>query len=160
VNGKANGKARTGSATTEIKASPQRVWDALTDVTRMGEWSPECLSGRWVDGATGPAKGAKFEGDNEARVAGRVVKKWTTTSEVTACEPTSRFEFCAAGYTTWCYELQPVDGGTRVTETFSYEAGGDVKGFIYEKILRRPRMMTKGMQRTLARIKSNVESRG
>jgi len=64
---------RTGTATIEIKASPQAVWGALTDVTRMGEWSPECTGARWIPDATGPAKGAKFEGDNEARITGRVV---------------------------------------------------------------------------------------
>lgn len=148
---------RTGTATIEIKASPQQVWTALTDVTRMGEWSPECIAGRWVPDATGPAKGAKFEGDNQARFAGRVVKKWTTTSEVTACEPESRFEFCAAGYTTWCYELQSVAGGTRVTERFGYEPKGFM-GFVYDRFLARPRMMTKGMERTLARVKEKLEA--
>lgn len=148
---------RTGTATIDINRSPQDVWAALTDVTRMGEWSPECVAARWVPDATGPAKGAKFEGDNEARLAGRVVKRWTTTSEVLTSEPESRFEFCAAGYTTWCYELEPTADGTRVTERFSYEPKGFV-GFIYEKILARPRMMTKGMQRTLDRVKQKLES--
>jgi uncharacterized protein YndB with AHSA1/START domain len=148
---------RTGTATIDINKSPQEVWTALTNVTRMGEWSPECTAVRWVPDATGPAKGAKFEGDNVARIAGRTVKKWTTTSEITACEPTSRFEFCSAGYTNWKYELQPVAGGTRVTESFSYEPQG-FGGFIYEKVLRRPRMMTKGMERTLARVKASLEA--
>ncbi|MCE9622666.1 MAG: SRPBCC family protein [Actinomycetia bacterium] len=149
---------RTGTATIEINRSPQDVWAALTDVTRMGEWSPECTSARWVPDSTGPAKGAKFEGDNIARIAGKVVKKWTTTSEVTACEPNSRFEFCAAGYTNWSYVLEPAAGGTRVTESFSYEPQGFV-GFIYEKVLSRPRMMTKGMERTLARVKATLEAK-
>lgn len=148
---------KTGSATIEINRPPKEVWTALTDVTRMGEWSPECTAARWADGATGPAKGAKFEGDNEARIAGRVVKRWTTTSEVTTCEPTSCFEFVASGYTTWCYELQPTAGGTRVTEKFSYEPQGFM-GFVYERLLARSRMMTKGMERTLARIKEQLES--
>ena len=148
---------RTGTATIDINRSPQDVWAALTDVTRMGEWSPECTAVRWASGTTGPAKGAKFEGDNVARIAGRTVKKWTTTSEITTCEPTSRFEFFAAGYTNWSYELQPVAGGTRVTERFSYEPQGFV-GFIYEKVLSRPRMMTKGMERTLARVKASLEA--
>lgn len=148
---------RTGTATIEIKAPPKQVWAALTDVTRIGEWSPECTAARWVPDATGPTKGSKFEGDNEARFAGRVVKRWTTTSEVTASEPDRRFEFCAAGYTNWSYELEPTAAGTRVTERFSYEPKG-LSGFIYDKFLARSRMMTKGMQRTLERIKDNLES--
>lgn len=148
---------KTGSATIEIKARPREVWDALTDVTRVGEWSPECLAARWVPDAIGPAVGAKFEGDNEVRIAGRVMKRWTTTSEVTACEPPSRFEFVAAGYTTWSYELEPTADGTRVTETFSYEPKG-FTGVVYEVLLRRSKMMTKGMQRTLTKVKAKLET--
>ena len=81
----------TGSASIVINRPPAEVWAAIADITRMGQWSPECISGRWVGGATGPAVGAKFEGDNEAKVAGRTIKKWTTTSAVTACEPGSSF---------------------------------------------------------------------
>ncbi|MDO8363275.1 MAG: SRPBCC family protein [Actinomycetota bacterium] len=156
----------TGSASIIINRPPAEAWAAIADITRMGEWSPECTGGRWVGGATGPAVGAKFKGDNVAKVAGRTVKKWTTTSEVTACEPGSSFEFTAEGYTTWRYTFEPAAGpggtgpngsdATKVTETFAYEAKGFM-GFVYEKLLRRSRMMTKGMQRTLERVKATLE---
>jgi len=137
------------------------VWAAVADITRMGEWSPECTAGRWVGGATGPAVGARFEGDNEARVMGRVVKRWTTTSEVTACEPGSVFEFVAEGLTTWRYEFREVNGAggepvTSVSEAFTYQAKG-LQGFIYEGLMRRSSMMRKGMERTLARVKTALE---
>ncbi|MGB8858408.1 MAG: SRPBCC family protein [Ilumatobacteraceae bacterium] len=146
----------TGSASITINRPPADVWAAIADITRMGDWSPECIAGRWVGGATGPAIGAKFEGDNVAKVAGRTMKRWTTTSEVTACEPGSCFEFVAEGYTTWCYAFEAAGSGTKVTESFSYEAKG-LQGFVYDKILFRPRMMTKGMQRTLQRVKAALE---
>jgi uncharacterized protein YndB with AHSA1/START domain len=146
----------TGSASIVINRPPSEVWAAIADVTRMGEWSPECTAGRWAGGATGPAVGATFEGDNEAKVAGRTVKKWTTTSEVTACEPGAVFEFIAAGYTTWRYEFAADSTGTRVTESFSYEPKGFM-GFVYEKVLGRNKGMTKGMQRTLERVKTALE---
>ena len=41
--------------------------------------------------------------------------------------------------------------------SFSYEPQG-FSGFIYEKVLSRPRMMTKGMERTLARVKASLEA--
>ncbi|MDO8388888.1 MAG: SRPBCC family protein [Actinomycetota bacterium] len=148
----------TGSATLLIDRSPDVVWAAIADITRMGEWSPECIAGRWKGDATGPAVGAEFEGDNVAKLAGRTVKKWTTTSKVTACEPGALFEFSAEGYTTWRYTFAAEGSGTRVTETFSYEAKG-FQGFVYEKILMRKRMMTKGMQRTLARLKAALEAK-
>ena len=147
----------TGSASVEISRSPDEVWAAIADITRMGEWSPECTAGRWVGGATGPTLGAKFEGDNEVKIAGRTLKKWTTTSEVTASEPGKVFEFIAEGYTTWRYDFAAAGTGTRVTESFSYQAKG-LQGFFYDKIVRRPRAIKKGMHRTLERIKASLTS--
>lgn len=146
----------TGSASITIDRPPAEVWAAIADITRMGDWSPECIAGRWVGGATGPAIGARFEGDNVAKLAGRTIKKWTTTSEVTACEPGAVFEFVAEGYTTWRYSFEPAGTGTRVTETFDYTAKGFM-GFVYDKVLFRPKAMTKGMQRTLERVKAGLE---
>ena len=83
----------TGTASIVVRRPPLEVWAAVADITRMGEFSPECIAGRWLDGATGPAVGARFEGDNVAKVAGRTVKSWTTTSEVTRCEPGEVFAF-------------------------------------------------------------------
>jgi uncharacterized protein YndB with AHSA1/START domain len=145
-----------GTASTHIACPPEVVWAAIADVTRMGEWSPECVAARWV-GTSGPAVGASFEGDNEARVGTRVVKRWTTTSVVTACEPAAVFEFLASEYTTWRYEFSTDGTGTRVVETFSYEPKG-FQGFMYDTVLRRRAAMTKGMQATLARVKSVLES--
>ena len=146
-----------GSTSIVIARPPEVVWAAVADISRMGQWSPECVAARWSGGATGPVAGATFEGDNEARFAGRVVKRWTTTSKVTACEPGSVFEFVAEGYTTWRYEFAPDGAGTRVTESFSYDPKG-FQGFVYDTVLRRRASMTKGMQATLARMKSTLES--
>ncbi len=146
----------TGSASITIDRPPAEVWAAIADITRMGDWSPECIAGRWVGVATGPAIGATFEGDNVAKLAGRTIKKWTTTSEVTACEPGAVFEFVAEGYTTWRYSFEAAGTGTRVTETFDYTAKGFM-GFVYDKVLFRPKAMTKGMQRTLERVKAGLE---
>jgi uncharacterized protein YndB with AHSA1/START domain len=147
----------TGTATVLIARPPHEVWAAISDITRMGEWSPECIAARWSGGAAGPAVGAVFEGDNVARVAGKTVKKWTTNAEVTAADPGAVFEFVAEGYTTWRYEFAADGDGTRVTETFRYSPAG-FQGFMYDKVLRRGPMMTKGMQATLDRVKSVLEA--
>jgi uncharacterized protein YndB with AHSA1/START domain len=34
--------AKRGHAGIDIAAPPERVFGLITDVTRMGEWSPEC----------------------------------------------------------------------------------------------------------------------
>jgi Polyketide cyclase / dehydrase and lipid transport. len=147
-----------GSASVVVNCSPDVVFGAISDITRMGEWSPECVAGRWVDGATGAQVGAKFEGDNKAVVAGLTLKKWTTTSEVTACVPGEVFEFVAERYTTWRYELEPSGTGTKVTESYSFASQSGVKGFLYETLMRRPASMITGMQQTLNRIKASLES--
>ena len=146
------------SASVEINGEPAVVFSAIADVTRMGEWSPECIAARWVGGATGPAVDAKFEGDNRVAVFGVTLKKWTTTSEVTACVPGEVFEFVAEGYTTWRYRLERSATGTKVTESYEYASQHGVQRFVYETLLRRPAAMVRGMQRTLERIKQSVES--
>jgi hypothetical protein len=135
------------------------VFAAISDITRTGEWSPECTAGRWLDGATGPSTGARFEGDNKFTVAGMTLKKWTTTSEVTACVPGELFEFVAEGYTTWRYELKPAGTGTTLNESFSFEAPTGVQGFIFVKVMRRSASMIKGMERTLANVKESLEAK-
>jgi hypothetical protein len=147
-----------GSVSVEIYRNAAVVFSTIADVTRMGEWSPECVAARWLGDATGPAVGAKFEGDNRVSLFGVTVKAWTTTSEVTACVPGEVFEFVAEGYTRWRYRLEPTGTGTKVTESYDYTAQPGARKFVYEIVLRRPAAMVKGMQRTLERIKQSVES--
>ncbi len=112
------------SVTQTIKASPDHVWAMISDVTRMGEWSPETTSCTWTKGATGPAVGAAFTGNNK-----NGKKKWSTKCVVSQCEPGRRFAFevSAAGLkiSAWAYGIEPgndADSCT-VTETWSDRRG-------------------------------------
>ena len=42
----------TGSATIDIDAPVTEVYALITDVTRMGEWSPECVRCEWTGDTT------------------------------------------------------------------------------------------------------------
>ena len=53
------------SVTKEIAATPERVWGLVTDLPRMGEWSPENRGGEWIKGATSAVVGARFKGKNQ-----------------------------------------------------------------------------------------------
>jgi len=53
-----------GTASIVVSAPAEALWALVTDVTRTGEWSPEATGGAWIDGATGPAVGARFKGTN------------------------------------------------------------------------------------------------
>ena len=47
--------ARRGRSSIDVAAPPELVYDLISDVTRMGEWSPECYRCEWLDGATAAA---------------------------------------------------------------------------------------------------------
>jgi uncharacterized protein YndB with AHSA1/START domain len=136
-----------GQATIHINASPNEVFELVSNVTRMGEWSPETTKCEWVDGASGPAVGAKFRGTNKL---GPV--KWSTTPTITACEPGKLFAFDAGG-TEWRYSFTEADGGTSVTESFR------VRSTISKLYTLPPRknMLIRGMEQTLARLKTAAE---
>ena len=76
-----------------VDAAPEKVFALVSDVTRIGEFSPETFEGEWLDGASGPALGARFRG--HVRRNGRGPVYWTTCT-VTAYEP-------SASRTTWLW---------------------------------------------------------
>ena len=47
-----------------VARSAEDLYDMVSDVTRMGEWSPVCKACWWDDG-DGPRPGAWFTGRNE-----------------------------------------------------------------------------------------------
>jgi uncharacterized protein YndB with AHSA1/START domain len=134
-----------------IAAPADGLWGMVADVTRMPEWSPETVRCEWADGATGPAIGARFKGSNRLGPM-----RWTTKPKVVACEPGRVFAFCTMplGHkvTTWTYTFEPVEGGTRVTE--SYEIDSPLRVLIPK---RRRAQMLAGMEQTLARLKAGAE---
>ena len=105
------------SASIEIAAAPETVWGLVAEITRMGEWSPECVRAEWEDGATGPAVGAHFHGYNRAGTF-----EWDASAIVTECEPGTVFAFEVPRVddtpTTWRFELAPSADGTTLTESF------------------------------------------
>ena len=101
--------------TRDIPAPPEAVYDAIADVTRMGEWSEECHTCEWHDGVVGPAVGASFDGHNR-----NGDHEWTTQGKVVEAEPGRAFTFeCSVRgfhYATWGYRIEPTGTGSRVTE--------------------------------------------
>ena len=102
--------------TRDIAASPAAVFAAITDITRMGEWSTECYRAEWNEGFDAPAVGAVFTGHNRYEE-----HDWTTESVITELVENERFAFdCRVGdfvFSSWSYTIEPTDDGCRVTET-------------------------------------------
>ena len=85
----------------------------MSDVTRTGEWSPVCRACWWDDGGSARV-GAWFTGRNE--VPGRT---WETRSEVVVADRGREFAWVVGGkYVRWSFGMEPVDGGTRLTESW------------------------------------------
>ena len=148
----------TGSSSITIDRPVAEVFAAVTNVARMGEWSPECVACRWADGVDGPAIGATFSGDNVAKAGPVTLKRWTTSSEITGYEPDELFEFIAEGYSTWRYEFEASADTTVVTESFSYPPPTGMQKILYETVMRRSTSMVKGMDATLQRLKVALEA--
>jgi uncharacterized protein YndB with AHSA1/START domain len=107
--------AETLEVSRDIAAPAEVVYAAISDVTRMGEWSAECDACQWHDGFDGPGIGATFDGHNR-----NGDHEWTTQGRVVEAEPGRAFVFeCSmygVHYSTWGYRIEPIDGGCRVTE--------------------------------------------
>jgi uncharacterized protein YndB with AHSA1/START domain len=117
------------SVNRDIAAPPAKVWTMISDLPRMGEWSPENTGGKWVRGATGPALGARFVGTNR-----NGKKSWNTRCTVSDCDPARVFAFDVAvgpvNVARWEYRIEALDGGgSRVTETWS-----DRRGWLARKL--------------------------
>jgi carbon monoxide dehydrogenase subunit G len=107
----------SGSESIDIAAPPEFVWRLISDITRMGEWSPETSTATWTGGSSGPIVGAAFVGHNRR---GRL--RWKGRCEVTVADEPREFAFVRKGPdggTTWRYRLEADNGHTTVTESFS-----------------------------------------
>ncbi|HWJ98846.1 MAG TPA: SRPBCC family protein [Acidimicrobiales bacterium] len=151
------------SVTVHMDATPAEVWALVSDVTRIGEFSPETFEAEWLDGATGPEVGARFRGHVKRNEKGPV---YWTTCEVLVCEPEQEFTFGVLTngqlLNTWGYRLEAVEGvegrGTDVTEFFRLTPTLALK--VYWTLLGWARGKTNrnGMQRTLEAMKAVVEA--
>jgi uncharacterized protein YndB with AHSA1/START domain len=142
-----------------IQAPPARVYAIVTDIAQMGRLSPECTGGRWLDGATGPAVGARFKGSNKRGVA-----RWSTTNEVVAATPDEEFSFktLQSGYR-WTYHLAPDGEGTVVTESRAPFRDRPLVAKVFTKVLLggedgHTDELREGMRQTLERVKALAEA--
>lgn len=100
-----------------IATDPESLYEMVADVTRTPEWSPEVISCRWIDGATGPAVGARFEARNRRRWF-----TWTNRPTVETADPGQEFAVSrtekGGGTIRWRYRFEPDQTGTTVIESY------------------------------------------
>jgi uncharacterized protein YndB with AHSA1/START domain len=146
---------------TWIDASPQRVWQVVSNVELMPTLSTELQSVEWLDGSTGPAVGARFVGHNKHDALG----EWSTTSHVIECEPERVFAWAVDDPTNptaiWRFRLEPKDGGTELSQWMQMGPGRSGLSLAIDRmpekeqkiVFVRMREFEKNMQFTLEQIK-------
>lgn len=148
--------SKTLEATIEIAASPEQVWRVVSDLKRMGEWSPQCRKMR--------VSGEVREGTKTFNINRKGFLVWPTTSKVVRFEPNKAIAFRVnENRTIWSYTLEPTETGTRVVERREAPTGtSQVSQFLIKTVLGGAESfeadMIVGMNATLARIKNEAEA--
>jgi uncharacterized protein YndB with AHSA1/START domain len=154
----------SGEVSLRMAAPPEEVWALVSDVTRIGEFSPETFEGKWTRGSTGPEVGASFAGHVKRNGVGPT---YWSPCVVTKSVENELFEFAVGtekvAINNWGYRLEAEDSadgtrGTRVTEYYRLEPMLPVR--LYWSVMGRLRGRTneKGMRTTLEKMKTVVES--
>ena len=139
----------------DINAPVAKVWELISDLRRMPEWSPQC---RWMK-PFGPVR----QGTRTLNLNRRNRMFWPTTCTVVEIIPDRKLAFRVdTNNTIWSYELEPAGEGTRVIESRHAENGvtafsnlsvkalfGGTDNFEHE--------LLDGMNASLARIKAAAE---
>ncbi len=143
------------SAFVEVDASPESVWEVISDVRRMSEWSPECRK-IVVIGSPKQGVGTTFLGVNRRGWA-----VWPTTSKVVRYEPGRAVAWkTRESGATWSYELTPTGSGTSITgrrELPSFTVGTKVMAPLIGGAVGHDEELADGIRTTLERIKIAVE---
>lgn len=146
-----------GSVTVHMSGRPDQVWNLIADIRNTPKYSPEVFESEWLDGATGPALGARFRGHVKRNEIGPI---YWTTCRVTACTPGEEFGFAVLvggrAVNNWHYRFEPSGTSTKVTESFRTASAPWLKPLEKLYFLRRRRNI-RDMTTTLNRIKDYVE---
>jgi uncharacterized protein YndB with AHSA1/START domain len=146
----------TATASIDIGAPAERVYDLVADVTNMGRWSPECHACTWLDE---PGQvGSRFKGQNRRGPA-----RWTTTAKVLVADPGREFTFATLHKdevaTRWSYHLAGDETCTTLAETFEAVRTPLLIAFAERYFIRnRQQQLEAGMASTLAAIKTAAEA--
>ena len=149
--------ATTGEARIEIEATPLTVYKLVSDITRMGDWSPECYGCEWLHGATTAVRGARFRGHNRL---GKI--RWHTDAVITVAEPGQEFSFTTLHdggreETLWRYRFRDLGASTEVIESYQF-LWCPIANRIAELPIPRDKQLRRGIHETLNRIKREAES--
>ncbi|ALG83572.1 SRPBCC family protein [Gordonia phthalatica] len=137
----------------DIDASPEKVWSVISDLRRMGEWSPQCK------------KMVVFGGDVKLGTTTLNVNRrgplvWPTRSKVVTFEPNKELAFkILDNHTVWSFRIDPTETGVRLTESRTVPEGGTTKisAVLVDKVMGGEKPfeaeLQEGIRETLGKIK-------
>lgn len=141
--------------TVEVAATPAVLWPLISDIDVPARFSAEFQGAEWIEGAVGPARGARFRGTNEHPVVGR----WTTECTVVDCELERSFGWLVGdpddATATWGFELEPAGS---VTLLRMWARMGPGPSGLTPVIEAMPDKEERIVERRLAEWRSNMEA--
>jgi hypothetical protein len=142
-----------------VAAPASSVYDLVSDLPRMSEWSPECTRVTWSSRTPGPSVGARFVGHNRAGAV-----RWFTFGRVVDAVPGERFSFVVTfgpiPISEWTYDFTSVDSGCEVTESWTDHRPAPLRLLFRPIFGDRVRTNDRGIRITLERLKTAAESTG
>ncbi len=128
------------------------VWDVVRDVTRVGEWSHECVEITWLDGATSATPGARFRGRNRTGVF-----RWSRICEIVACDPYALVwrtvpTLFYPDSSEWAIRLAHTPSGTRIEQEFTVLRAPKVLDALYALMIPAHRDRTAALTEDLRRL--------
>src|SRR5689334_16371033 len=144
-----------------VDATVPQVWEVISDVTRIAEWSHECHAARLLGDADEPSPGTRFRGRNCAGWA-----RWSRTCEFVTVQPPCRIVWRTVptllfpDSTEWCLELEPTDDGrTLITQSFAVLRAPWLLDRLYAQMIPAHRDRDARLVRDLSRV-GEVARRG
>jgi hypothetical protein len=143
----------------DIESDAEALYGLVSDLPRIGEWSPECEGVEWEGDVSVPVVGTTFVGHNAVGPGRRI--RYSRHGTVLAADPGREFTFITdeggRPSTAWRYRFESAgDGRTRVTE--SYEVRWiPTWARILDVPLNRHKELLEGMRTTLDRLKATSE---
>lgn len=145
------------SESVQVAAPADRLYELVSDLPRMGEWSPECTRVTWSPRTAGPAPGARFIGYNRAGAI-----RWVTQGRVVEAAPGRAFAFSIhfgpIPVSLWRYEFTPSGAGCMVTESWTDHRPRLLRRAMAAVFGNRPELNRRGIHITLARLKAAAEA--
>ena len=137
-------EAQQVSGSRVVDATPEQIFDLLTDPTRHGEIDGSGMVQQARGDTARLEMGTKFGMDMKMGPL-----PYRITNTVVEYEENRLIAWQHLGKHRWRYELEPVEGGTLVTETFDYSTAVSSKGI---ELMGYPKKHCANIDATLERL--------